>query len=567
MLLQLNIKNFALIDNLSIAFDKGFNVFSGETGAGKSILVDAINYVIGGKFSKDFIRTGENGIFVEAVFSLENKNTIEILNQLDIEFDDLVILTRETFQSGKSIIKINGKSMIISNIKSVTETLLDIHGQHENQNLLSVHSHIVYLDNYGHIELKKELELYKIKYERLKELENKINELQGIEVDRAKLLDFFSFQIEEINRAGLKENEDIELEEKVQILANAEKISKTLSDTYNMLYTGSEDSLSIYDGIGLVLKELKGVENYYDKIKRISNYFEDVYFNFEQYVSDIRDINESINYSEEELDFTNSRIYIISSLKKKYGSTIKDILEYRNKISLQYDELVNSNELIESLKYEKSIVMDTLRKQSTKIHIIRLKLGNELERNIKSELNYVGLEKSSFAIDIVETNEFYVNGTDKVQFLISTNAGEPLKPLDKVISGGELSRIMLALKTVFIDNDKIPSIIFDEIDTGISGRIAQRVAEKMFIISNYHQVFCVTHLSQIASMADNNYLVNKITKVGKTYTRVEKLSEVEKINEVARMIGGFQVTELTLENSKELIKMANESKSKLYKNN
>ncbi|MBI6873033.1 DNA repair protein RecN [Clostridium aciditolerans] len=563
MLLQLNIKNFALIEDLTISFEKGFNVLSGETGAGKSILIDAINYVLGSKFSKDLIRTGENKTFVEAIFSMENPKTEETLKEQDIEYDDLIIISRETFQSGKSIAKVNGKSILLSSLKSISSTLLDIHGQHENQNLLSNENHIHYVDYYGEDNIRRLLKNYREKYYKLNELEDKISQLLGKDGEKEKLIDFFKYQIDEINSANLKEGEEEELEEKYKILSNAEKINNTLNMCYNNLYTNDEGVLSIYDGLSMVIKEISSLEKNLPKVKDIKGSLEEAFYNIEGSIEQIRSIKENIYYDEKELEYINSRIYLINSYKKKYGNAIKDILNYRDKIKLQYEEMINSSEIVEKLKKDKAKIIEELKVEGEKLHKERCRIAESLEMKIKGELNFVGLEKSTFKIDVDLEDKFTQNGLDKVQFSISTNPGEPLKPLEKVVSGGELSRIMLALKTVFVDKDKIPSVIFDEIDTGISGRIAQCVAEKMYTISKGHQVFCVTHLPQIACISDMHYWVSKEVKEDKTFTRVRQMSENEKEYEIARMIGGSEVTKLTLEHARELIDMANSKKIEL----
>lgn len=560
MLLQLNIKNFALIEELSISFDTGFNVLSGETGAGKSILIDAINYVLGGKFNRDFIRTGEDKTFVEAIFTLENERSKEELIKQGIEYEDWIIISRETFQSGKSIAKVNGRSIVLSQLKMITETLIDIHGQHENQNLLSCSNHITYLDYFGEEALKEYLNKYKSLYKELNEIENRIIDLAGKNGEREKTIDFLKYQLEEINAAKLRIEEEEELEERYNILSNSEKINKSLSLSYKMLYDGDENASSIIDSIGVIVRELKSIENNMEKIKKVAASLEETYYNLEENIRDIREIKDCIYYDEEELNIINGRLFQIGSLKKKYGNSIKEILNYRDKINIQYEELINSEAIIEELNYKKEIIIKELKEKAYEIHSLREEFANILQVKIKEELNYIGLEKSTFRVSVELKEEFNENGLDKVQFLISTNPGEPLKPLEKVVSGGELSRIMLALKTVFVNKDKIPSVIFDEIDTGISGRIAQSVGEKMYSISKTHQVFCVTHLPQIACISDVHYQVAKEVINDKTYTSINKLSDKEKSQEIARMIGGTEVTNLTLRHAEEMIALANHKK-------
>ncbi|KYH29826.1 MULTISPECIES: DNA repair protein RecN [Clostridium] len=569
MLLQLNIKNFALIEDLTINFEKGFNVLTGETGAGKSILIDAINYVLGGKFNKSLIRTGENRTFVEAIFDILNSNTKKIMNEMEIEYNDLLIISRETFKSGKSIVKINGKSILLSNVKKIANTLINIHGQHENQELLDSASHINYLDKFGDDRLNNVLKQYSEKYNQLLDIDKRIRQFKSQDEEKEKLTDFLKYQIEEINNARLKIGEDKKLEERYAILNNAEKINNALSNSYNILYNSNDTFISVYDCLNRVIRELKNVDKHMDKLKNITNSVEDTYFNIEQIISEIRNMQESIHYDKNELEYVNSRIFQIDSLKRKYGKTIEDILQYKKRIEKQYNDIIHSEKIIEELKKERIKTIQELVCYGKEIHNIRVDIGKVLEKRIKEELDYVGLEKSILRIKVDFQDEFYDNGCDKVQFLISTNPGEPLKALDKVVSGGELSRIMLSLKTVFVDKDEIPSVIFDEIDTGISGRIAQRVAEKMYLISNAHQVFCVTHLPQIASMSDAHFLVSKNVVNKKTFTTIKEIDNLQKEHEIARMIGGSEITELTLKNSKEMVNLAYNRKKELvlHKNN
>lgn len=566
MLLQINIENFALIEKITVTFDKGFNILSGETGAGKSILIDAINYVLGGKSNKGFIRTGEERAFVEAIFTIENDRTEIELKKLDVEFEDIVIISRETFKSGKSITKVNGKSILVSMLKNISDTLIDIHGQHENQNLLDSNNHMQYLDNYGEEFILNSKNNYVLYYDKLLSIKSKIKSLIGKNGENEKLSDFLRYQIEEIEKAKLKIGEDEELEEKFSVISNSENISKIFSEAAEILYDGSENSKSIYDLEGYIISKLRSVQGKSEKIKKIADDLEETYYNIQQIAQDIKEIKDSVVYDEKELEYVNSRLFQIDNYKKKYGKTIKDILEYKEKLQIQYDEFVNKEEVLKKLNLEKDKTYDELIQAAKVLHEVRVKLAQELQIKVKEELNYVGLEKSTFKINI-EFNEENIssNGADKVQFLISTNPGEPLKQLEKVVSGGELSRIMLAIKTVFVDKDKIPSVIFDEIDTGISGRIAQSVAEKMYVISKKHQVFCVTHLAQIACMSDIHFLVSKNTDNSKTYTTIKKLDSEGKKQVLALMIGGSEVTKLTIDHAAEMIAIADKRKKQIFK--
>lgn len=561
MLLQININNFALIEKLSIDFTKGFNVLSGETGAGKSILIDAINFVLGEKFNKDFIRTGEEKTSVEAIFFIENNKTKILLEELDIEFEDILIINRETFYNGKSIVKVNGKSILVSTLKQISKTLIDIHGQHENQNLLDSSNHIFYLDSFGENNIKNVKLEYIELYKKYNEIIAKIDKLKGNK-DIDKVADYLVFQIKDIDSAKLKIGEDLELDKSYSILSNAEKISNSINNSFNYLYS-TGDTSNAFDMIGNAIKELRTAEKHIDKIKTLTSSLEEMYFSLEEIIRELRDLKETVVYDEGELEKVNNRIYEISQYKKKYGKTIEDILDYRASLENKYEELVNSEKIINDLNNEKKEIELQLNTKAEELHKIRKEISEVLINAIESELKYVGLEKSRFHIELYKEESFNINGKDKVQFLISTNPGEPLKPLEKVVSGGELSRIMLSLKTVFIDKDEIPIVIFDEIDTGISGRIAQCVAEKMFLISTKHQVFCVTHLPQIASMSDTHYLVYKQIIDDKTYTNLCRLSIEEKVKEIAKMIASSDVTNVTIENAKELIEIAQSKKNNL----
>jgi DNA repair protein RecN (Recombination protein N) len=564
MLLQLTIENFALIEKICLSFDKGFNILSGETGAGKSIIIDAINYVLGGKFNKDIIRTGENKTFVEAIFDIESSRTKNALEELDIETDDLIIISRESFQNGKSVIKVNGKSLIISSLKKLTETLVDIHGQHENQNLMNKSSHINYLDSFGEERISKTLSEYRKLFNEVSVIEEKIRELRGNE-DNEKLANYIKYQIDDIDEGKLKPEEEAELNEKLAILSNAEKISKVLSHTYNDLRGGSEDG-SIIDKLSRICYDLSSITRYSDKIKKNYEELNEIFYNLQEISNVFRDISDEYVFDDDELDRVNRRTYEIGLYKKKYGETIEDILDYRMQLEEQYNQIVNSEQIISSLVDKKNKIYKKMNILSEKLHNLRIIIGKDLEERISAELRYVGLEKSKFSIAITSVEEFNTYGMDKVLFLISTNPGEPLKSLEKVVSGGELSRIMLSLKTVFVNKDKIPTVIFDEIDTGISGRIAQAVGEKMYEVSVKHQVFCITHLPQIASMSDNHFLISKHVDGEKTYTKVKIMSSDEKDLEVAKMIGGVEVTSATLVNAKEMVELANIKKNKMKSN-
>ena len=566
MLLQLSIKNFALIEEITLDLDEGFTILAGETGAGKSILIDAINYVLGRKFNKDLIRTGEEKTFVEAICSIEdNKSLKEILDFYDIEYDDILIISRESFKNGKSVIRVNGKAIILSNLRKISEKLIDIHGQHSNQNLLNKDRHIEYLDSFGKINLENDFIKYKESFVEFKDIKDKILSLNKNESDE-KLIDYIKYQIEEIDNVSLSAGEEEKLIDRYNILSNHEKIRNSLARSYSYL-DSSTGEYSVLDSLDFVVREISAIEKHSEKAKLIKERVNNTYYELQDLTKDIKSLLDESYYDENELDEINSRIYKIGLLKKKYGSSIEEILKYRENLDKQYQEIINSEEIIKELKNKLIVIEKRLDKYSKNIHEKRVILGKAIEEKIEKELKYVGLGKCTFKISIEYDDSFNLKGKDKVQFMISTNLGEPIKPMEKIVSGGELSRIMLSLKSVFIDKDNTPTIIFDEIDTGISGRIAQCVAEKMYEISNKHQVLCITHLPQIASMSDNHYMVKKYIENEKTFTKIEKINEEKKIEEIAIMLGGVKLTENTLTNAREIIELANKKKNIIMKNN
>ncbi|ABR33882.1 DNA repair protein RecN [Clostridium beijerinckii] len=562
MLIQLNIKNFALIEDMTINFSEGFNILSGETGAGKSIMIDAIDFVLGGKFSKNLIRTGEDRTYVEALFSLEKSKVSEVLEELDIEYEDVLIISRESHASGKNLIKVNGKSLITSQLRKIRAKLLDIHGQHANQELLQRNTHISYLDGFIGDEIIHPIGRFSNLRADLIKIIEEINRICGNQ-DREKLLDYLKFQIEDIEKAKLKKDEEETLKEEYNILANAEKINNSLSISYGIL-SGNEE-LNVIDSISKIMHELSNVENHFEKIKKNKQLIEEAFYTLEEASREIRDMAEEIVFDQDALEKVNARIYEINTYKKKYAPTIPEILDYYEKIKKEYNEILNSEQIIESLKEKEKEILSKMEKEALILHELRVRKSKFLEEKILRELTFVGLEKSRMEISIVRQEEFNEKGFDDVSFLISTNPGEPLMPLEKVLSGGELSRIMLALKCVFAEKDEIPTLIFDEIDTGISGAVAQRVGEKMYQLSDTHQVLCITHLPQIAVLSDHHYFVMKKVKDNKTFTKIKVLKKEEKELEISKMLAGDDVTEATLNNVKEMIKLSELKKLEIQK--
>ena len=560
MLLQISIENFALIESVSLDFKEGFNILSGETGAGKSILIDSINYVLGSKFNKDLIRIGADKTFVEGVFSIDNNTKlIEILDELEIKYDDVLIISRESSSNGKNISKVNGKSFILSDLRKITSRLVDIHGQHNNQNLLNRDMHIYYLDSFCDESFFEKLKKYRLEYENLKAIDKKIFELNK-EGKNEKLIDYLEFQLKEIKNVNLRIGEEEELRERFNILSNSEKIGRTLSESYNKLSGDSFNGQSVIDIISDITKDLANIQMHSKNIEEINSRMNSIYYELDELAREIYDENSNINYNDTELDEINSRLYQIASIERKYGESEEAVLNYAKELEVQLSEMLDCEKIIEELNQKRKAKICELEKMSNVLHEIRRDVALTLKDSVKEEFAYIGLGKCIFEVEVKASNEFNELGRDSVQFLISTNPGQPLKPMEKIVSGGELSRIMLALKAVFIDKDKIPTVVFDEIDTGISGQIAQSVAEKMYEISLKHQVFCISHLPQIASMSDYHYFVYKDVKDEKTFSKVEKIDNEKKIIEIAKMLGGVKLTDSTIANAREMIVLTESKK-------
>lgn len=563
MLLELQIQDFALIEKLKLKFSRGLNILTGETGAGKSIIIDSVNFVLGERSSKDVIRTGVDSTWVEAVF--ENINSTEMASIMEgygiDPNDEVIILSRELNTSGRSICRVNGKVVTTSALKSIGNFLIDIHGQHEHQSLLNEETHIDILDMFGGDCLIAQKKMVSDSFCKLLDIKNKLKSIMGDDRERARKLDLLRFQIDEIDGAKLKDGEEEELLRQRSILNNAEKLFSVLSDGYSRLYESSDMTSAILDNLGSMLNEFHSIVSIDSNLLNIYKSIEDSYYNLESAASDIRDYRDKIDFNPELVEEIEQRIDIINKLKRKYGSTIADILKYRDSVSREMDDILSSEEKISELKKQQEAEESILHEACSKLSGLRIEAAKRLEHDIMNELKFLCMEKSTFTVDI-HTNEvnnriiYSEKGMDNVVFIMSTNPGEPQKPLSKIASGGETSRIMLAIKTALANLDKIPSLIFDEIDTGISGRAAQAVAEKLGEISLSHQVICVTHLPQIASMADAHFYISKFSTESKTTTHVDELDKKGKIEEVARMLGGVKLTDLTLKHSEEMIKMA-----------
>jgi len=570
VLRQLEIQNIALIDRVSIGLGNGLNVMTGETGAGKSIIIDSINAVLGERMSKEIIRTGKDKALVEAVFQVENEKLKDIFESFGIEpeEDDTLIISREFNITGKSLCRINGKMATVSMLKEIGQYIIDIHGQYDNQSLLRVESHIKLLDSFGGEKIQELKREYSQLLDRYKELKRKLKDLTGDSNERERRIDLLKYQIEEIKKADLRKNEEALLNSKRLLLANAEKVISVLSGTYELLYSGSNLGSSVTDYLNQALTNLNSILKLDDKFVEISKNLEDLKYQLEDISEELRSQRDQTDYNPNLLEEIEERIDLIFKLKRKYGNSVEEILTYCKKIENELEDILGSEELVVSLTEELDSVDDKLYHIAKSLNNERINAAKILEAKIGQELCDLEMKRAEFKASIVfedfsdqnTERKYQHSGLDKVEFLISANAGEPLKPLSKIASGGEMSRIMLAIKTILANVDEMPTLIFDEIDIGVSGRAAQKVGEKLSLVSKNHQVICVTHLAQIASMADNHFLIEKVSNEKSTYTEVKKLNEKTVILEIARIIGGVDISEITLKHAEEMLHNAQKIK-------
>lgn len=565
MLAELSIKNFAIIESLTVSFEKGLTVLTGETGAGKSIIIDAIHLLAGARGSSEFVRYGEKRAELEALFLLDEDQhpVYERCEEFGIDVSDgMIILRRDMSSSGKSICRINGKLVTIAVLRDIGQLLVDIHGQHDNQELMNEENHLSLLDQYSGKEVKSALIAYLELYQRYDGLKRKIIQLSENEQEMAHRLDLLQFQLEEIENAELQPKEDELLQEEKHQISNYEKIYDSLNNSYNSLH-GEQRGL---DWVGLAMSHLENVSHINTKLKELSETISNAFYMIEDLSYEVRNELDSLEFDPERLNYVEGRLNEINHLKRKYGQSVEEILTYSAKIEEEIDTIQNKDSHLTKLQKELESVLEDLSVEAKNISAIRKKHAKVLIEEIHQELQELYMEKTRFDVNIDERRtpshelKYSSNGVDEIEFYISTNPGEPLKPLSKTASGGELSRIMLAMKSIFSQHQGITSIIFDEVDTGVSGRVAQAIAEKIYRVSSGSQVLCITHLPQVAAMADTHLYIAKETKAGRTKTSVKPLNEEEKIKEIGRMIAGVEVTELSKEHAKELLSLAHTAK-------
>ena len=557
MLKNIHVKSFALIDEVEINLASGLNVLTGETGAGKSIIIDAVNFALGQRVSKDVVRDDAEYALSELVFEINDDKTKERLNQFDIPLDDNEVLIQRKITNGKSTARINGETVTLSTLKLIAAGLIDIHGQHDNQSLLSKASQQNLLDTILSDELKELLIRMKDTYVNLN---NKISEYEQLNTKEAeKEIAFLQYELNEIDSASLHEGEDEALEIDYKKMNNSKRIADLVSGAHRITGYDSEGAGSL---IGRALSMIRQASSIDDDAKDLELILNDIDGLLNDFNRSIADYEMSLDFSDEDYKNTEDRLNLINSLKNKYGKSIKEILYKRDEFEDELNRLLNADEYKSALLSEITSLKKEAYKLCKEISAIRKKGANKLSGEIADALLDLNFLDSQFEIKVTSDEEnMKQSGYDDIEFFISTNPGEALKPLNQVASGGEMSRIMLAIKSVCA-NDSTATLIFDEIDTGISGRTAQKVSEKMSRIAKEHQVIVVTHLPQIAAMADTHFEISKSVNNGRTITSIETLSEEGKIKELARMLGGVTITDKVLENAKDMKKQADEIKHK-----
>ncbi|OGO78795.1 MAG: DNA repair protein RecN [Clostridiales bacterium GWB2_37_7] len=557
MILEINIKNFIIIEQETISFTPGLNIITGETGAGKSLIIDALQAITGGRFSKEDIRHGAEKALISALFNLIHNAELDALLEeygIDKEADSTLLISREVNTAGRSSCRINGQTVTLTMLKSVSQCLIDIVGQNEHQLLFNANKHIDFVDSFG----EHDIELLKMQLksitESIKSLETRYKDISGNSGERERRLDLYKFQIEEIDAAALQPNEDEQLKSKRLLLANSEKLYKNITQIYDHIFQGDVGTSCAADILEDSVQKLKELQHIDSRLQEFVEALEAALYQLEDIKTEIRGYSESIEFNDDEINYIEERIDVISKLKRKYGSSIEDIIAYRNNTALEYETLQNSEKIAIELEKEMDSLRSKYKEEANKLSTIREKLSRKLERLVEKELQDLNMKGSEFKVHIIKNEEVISHkGIDKIEFLLSPNPGEPPKPLYKIASGGEMSRVMLAIKNTITKAEKIPSIVFDEVDAGIGGLTASVVGQKIKNISTNTQTICITHLAQIACFADNHIYISKIINSNKTFTKINTLDMQERTEEIARMLGGSPKDETSMAHARQLI--------------
>ncbi|MEX2462019.1 MAG: DNA repair protein RecN [Paenibacillaceae bacterium] len=565
MLVHLSIRNLAVIESVQLSFSHGFQVLTGETGAGKSIVIDALTLIAGGRGSSEWVRYGCDKAEIEAMFEIVRHHPVwAVLERLGIlaSADESLVIRRDLTIQGKSTSRINGHLVNLTMLREVGEWLVNIHGQHEHQSLLKAEEHLGWLDAFGGQAIEALRNQYQASYDRYVELTKQLTNLEETSKQALQMRDLYLFQVEEIEEAHLKPNEDELLEEEKRKLSYAEKLFQNSSEAYEGLHSNKNGLDAINKSIQR-LQEIAALDP--GRLKPLLEQVQSAFYQLEDAAFQLRDYRDQIEFNPKRIDQIEQRLHLIASFRRKYGVNVIEILQYLHKIKSELQLIENKDELLLQIQsdaeaeYKVAVSLAiTLSKQRQLSAAI---LSAEIER----ELRDLQMERTRFSVRIERFEDKLTrNGCDQVEFLISANPGEPLRPMSKIASGGELSRIMLAMKSIFAKVDQIPVLVFDEVDTGVSGRAAQAIAEKLSVLSKDCQVFSITHLPQVACMADSHYLIQKAVEGDRTFTQVEDLDVEGQLNELARMLGGVEITDTTLEHAGDMLRMANEKKKVMH---
>lgn len=557
MLQNLHVKNLALIDEAEVDFERGLNILTGETGAGKSIILGSVNLALGGRYSADILRKGAPYGLVELVFTITSEAQERALQTLDVYPEDGAVILSRKLMEGRSTSRINGETVPAAKLKEIASVLIDIHGQHEHQSLLYKKNHLQILDEFAKEELGTIKKQYGTCYQLFKEKQKELEKASMDEETRRKEADFLTYEINEIEAAHIKEGEDELLEEQYQKMCRSQKVMEHLQEAYQCCFGQDASAGELLSRSAKTLQSLVGfekrVDDLYDQIAEIDSLLSDLGREIAEYMS-------SWEFSEEEFAETEERLNVLNHIKNRYGKTLEDVNRALEEKKARLDILSDYDLYLERLKKELRDAEETLQQAAERLTTLRKKAAKELTAKISSHLLDLNFLEVKFEMVFQKFSEFTLSGIDDVEFMISMNPGLPVRPLAEIASGGELSRIMLAIKTVMADKDEIETLIFDEIDVGISGRTAQKVSEKMAYIGKKHQVICITHLAQIAAMADAHFLIEKTVEDQTTTTDIQLLNEEQSVEELARILGGAEITAAVLENAREMKELANRTK-------
>ena len=561
MLQELAIHDFAIIDNLALSFQSGMTALTGETGAGKSIIIDAVGLLAGGRGSVDFIRTGASKASLEGLFDAQanplTESKLQAFGVMDPDQNDTVLLQRELFRSGRNVCRVNGHLVNTATLKAIGETLVDIHGQNEHQQLMHSETHLGLLDAFAGDDLLKIRRQYAEVYQNYQRTLQAVKQKQANEQEWAQRLDMLKFQVSEIQSADLQPHEDTDLSTERDRLANFQRINAALQESYALL---SDEEVNALDQIGQAMSSMQSIADLDPDFASIADNLQSAYYSLQDVQNDLSKELDDQEFDEGRLDEVEKRLDLFNQLKRKYGETLDEVIAYGKRAAAELNQMEQAETSVEDLDSNLKESQAQLQKLGAALSKRRHAAAKQLTKAIHEQLASLYMDKTVFSVHFTKAKDFRADGLDEAVFYIQTNPGEEAKPLAKIASGGELSRLMLSMKTIFARSEGVTAIIFDEVDTGVSGRVAQAIANKISLIAKRSQVLCITHLPQVAAMADHEYVISKAVHDGRTTTQVNKLTHKARVEEIARMLAGEKITKLTIEHAEELLRMADEFK-------